>query len=259
MDQLTVSTALIIFHMSAWGVAQFGRFFAGLELIMSVFFVSGIDTGIGKTYVTAMMAVYLQRKGAKVITVKMVQTGNVGFSEDRDFHRKAMCKIFPEDSSGYTAPQIFEFPASPLFAAAREGKKVNLYAIENAVAKCAENYDFVLVEGAGGLCVPLTEDILAVDFAAKKDWPLILVSCGRLGSLNHTLLSLEAANARGLKIAGVVYNYFKDADKEIEADTAQMILKALKKACAPEVLISTPKADDVLNLPDIDFSKIFGI
>ena len=225
---------------------------------MNIFFVSGIDTGIGKTFATAMMAVYLQRKGAKVITVKMVQTGNVGFSEDRDLHRKAMGRTFPEDASGLTAPQIFVFPASPLFAAAREGKSVNLSAIRDAVAECARRYDYVLVEGAGGLCVPLTENELEADFAAKERWPLILVSCPRLGSLNHTLLSLEAAHARGLKIAGVVYNYFKGADPEIEADTAKMILKALKKAGDPEILIRTPRVTDAANVPAVDFSAIFS-
>lgn len=85
----------------------------------SVVFVSGIDTGVGKTVVTGLMARSLLRRGVHVATVKPVQTGNVGFSEDLEEHRRLMGKSLPEDAQGLTAPQIFAFPASPHLAAAR--------------------------------------------------------------------------------------------------------------------------------------------
>ena len=156
-----------------------------------VYFISGIDTGIGKTVAVGMMCRSLQAAGRKWISVKMVQTGCRGFAEDLEVHRKlAGVGKFPEDEAGLTAPQIFGYPASPLLAARLEGGVVDLDGIARAVAEVARRYELVLVEGAGGLCVPLTENELAVDFAAREGWPLILVTSGRLGAINHTLLSL---------------------------------------------------------------------
>ena len=98
-----------------------------------VYFVSGIDTGIGKTAVTGLMARSLLAAGRDVITVKLVQTGNDGFSEDIDAHRAICGGIrFPEDDEGLTAPQIFKFPSSPLLAAGLEGRIVDLKAISRA-------------------------------------------------------------------------------------------------------------------------------
>ena len=156
-----------------------------------VYFISGIDTGVGKTVVTGLMARWLRAAGRDVITVKMVQTGNTVFSEDLDSHREiAGMPRFREDDLGLTAPQIFAFPSSPELAARLEGRTVDLEKISHAVATCAAAHEVVLVEGAGGLAVPLTADTLAVDFAAAQGWPLILVASGRLGSINHIILSL---------------------------------------------------------------------
>ncbi len=224
---------------------------------MNVYFVSGIDTDIGKTVAVGMMARYLHRRGKRVITVKLIQTGNVGFSEDLDRHRALMgVGRFPEDEAGLTAPAIFSFPASPHFAAAREHRTVDLDAIRTAVEKVSANYDIVLLEGAGGLAVPLTEDLLTVDFAAERRYPLILVTSGRLGSLNHTIMSIEMATRRGMKLAGVVYNWCAGADPEISADSRRMILKYLNKYQQPEILVELDKVAEPY--PDTDFGPIFG-
>ena len=123
---------------------------------MSVYFVSGIDTGVGKTVATGLMARFLRSRGIDCITVKMVQTGNVGFSEDLLEHRRlAGTGPLPEDAEGLTAPQIFAFPSSPALSASLEGRTVDLGAIDRAVAECARRRRVVLVEGAGGLAVPL--------------------------------------------------------------------------------------------------------
>ena len=161
------------------------------------YLISGIDTGIGKTVATGLMARYLVMRGIDAITVKMVQTGNDGFSEDLDAHR-ALSGLphFPEDDLGLTAPQIFKFPSSPLLAAELEGKTVDLKRIAEAVRTCSSKHAVTLVESAGGLDVPLTADTLTSDFVAEQGWPVILVTCGRLGAINHALLSLDAAKMR---------------------------------------------------------------
>ena len=224
-----------------------------------VYFVSGIDTGIGKTVATGLMARSLRAQGVDAITVKMVQTGNDGFSEDLEAHR-AMCGLglLPEDEQGLTAPQIFRFPSSPLLAARLEGRKVDLAKVASSVKACAAAHEVVLVESAGGLCVPLTDEALSVDFAAAQEWPLILVTCGRLGSLNHTILSLEAAKARGMKVAGVAYNWFPDADPQIDEDSFAETRRALSRMGFPSAVVRVPQVPLGGPYPDIDFSELFG-
>ena len=223
-----------------------------------VYFISGIDTGVGKTVVVGLLARWLRAAGRDVITVKMVQTGNVGFSEDLDAHRAlAGMPRLPEDDLGLTAPQIFAFPSSPELAARLEGRMVDLEKIAHAVATCAAAHDFVLVEGAGGLAVPLTADTLAVDFASVQGWPLILVASGRLGSVNHTILSLEAAKARRMSVTGVVYNWCPDADPVIDADTPAVTRRTLERLGFPPVVVHMRKQVRPVFSDDIDFSPLF--
>ena len=223
-----------------------------------VYFVSGIDTGIGKTVATGLMARSLAAAGRDVVTVKLVQTGNDGFSEDIDAHRAMMGGRLPEDDEGLTAPQIFKFPSSPLLAAAREGRTVDVEAICRAVRACAARREVVLVESAGGLDVPLTDELLSVDLAAREGWPLVLVTCGRLGSINHTLLSLEAAKSRGMSVAGVVHNWCDGADPEIDRDAAETVRRYLARWGFPPVVVRVPRVDPAGPCPAVDFSALFA-
>jgi len=222
------------------------------------YFVSGIDTGVGKTMVTGLMARCLATAGRDVITVKMVQTGNDGLSEDLALHR-SICggASFPEDAEGLTAPQIFSFPSSPLLAASLESRAVDVAAISNAVRQCAERHEIVLVESAGGLDVPLTEEMLSADLAAAEGWPLVLVTCGRLGSINHTLLSLEAAKSRGMEVAGVVHNWCDGVDPRIDADAKETVRRQLARMGFPPAVVEVPRFDVSGPYPAIDFSGIF--
>jgi len=193
-----------------------------------VYFVSGIDTGIGKTVVTGMICRALQAAGRDWISVKLVQTGCDGFSEDLAVHREmAGVERFQEDNAGLTAPQVFKFPSSPLLAARLEGSVVDLGKLSRSVRECAARHDVVVVEGAGGLCVPLTDDVLAADFVAQEGWSLVLVASGRLGAINHTLLSLEAAKARDIPIAGIVMNDFPKSEPLLFDDAVNAISRWL--------------------------------
>ena len=207
-----------------------------------VYVVSGIDTGVGKTVATGVMARWLLRNGRSAATVKLVQTGCHNFSEDLDMHRAIMgIPPLPEDLAALTAPQTFDFPASPHLAAALERRTVDTDRIAACVREVSAHYDVTLAEGAGGLAVPLTESLLTVDFAAAHGWPVILVCSGKLGALNHALLSIEALRNRNMRLAGVVYNYCPDADPVIDADTPRMIGLAMKRAGYPPVLVRLGK------------------
>ena len=151
----------------------------------SVYFISGIDTGIGKTYTTGYLAKLWNAQGKKTITQKLIQTGNVDISEDIEQHREIMgMGWFPEDEMKLTMPEIFTYPASPHLATKIDGREIDFQKIEHATAQLAEKYEIVLLEGAGGLMVPLTTDLLTIDYVAEKKHPVILVTSGRLGSIN---------------------------------------------------------------------------
>lgn len=228
------------------------------EKMGKVYFVSGIDTGVGKTAATGLMARWLLSKGIDAITVKMVQTGNDGFSEDLELHRAIMgAGRFPEDAEGLTAPQIFKFPSSPLLAASLEGGTVDVEAIRRAVAECAARREVVLVESAGGLDVPLTETVLSADLAAAEGWTLILVACGRLGAINHTILSLEAAKMRGMKVAGIVHDWCAEAGSAIDADAEKASLRHLARLGFPAALVRIPRFEMSGPYPETDFAEIF--
>lgn len=190
-----------------------------------IYFVSGIDTEIGKTYATGFLAKLWTEQGKKVITQKLIQTGNVDISEDIEKHREIMGQgWFQEDYDKLTMPEIFSYPASPHLATRLDNREIDFQKIENATQTLAERFEIVLLEGAGGLMVPLTTSLLTIDYVAQHQFPVILVTSGRLGSINHTLLSLEALKSRGLKLKALVYN-LKDESKDplISQDTSNYL------------------------------------
>ena len=189
-----------------------------------VYFISGIDTDAGKSYATGYLAARLMKEGKSVVTQKFIQTGNTGFSEDIDLHRRLMgIGPLPEDIDHTTAPVIFSYPASAQLAARIDGREIDLDLIDKATEALASRYDVVLIEGAGGLMVPITDDFFTIDYVATRHLPVILVTNGILGSINHTILSLEAIRARGLRLAAVIYNEHFDTDRAIAADTQAFI------------------------------------
>ena len=218
----------------------------------NVFFISGIDTGIGKTYATGLLARALAKRGKHVITQKLVQTGCTEVSEDIETHRRLQGVPFTqEDKDGVTCPYIFAYPCSPHMAAAREHRTIDFATLDAYTHTLAQRYGVVLLEGAGGLMVPLHERILTIDYVATRHYPLILVTCGRLGSLNHTLLSIEACQTRGIPIAALIYNEYPVEDTEIQQNS----LHYLQQRYPDLPVLLLPPADkdeiDPHTLPDI--------
>lgn len=194
----------------------------------NVFFVSGIDTGIGKSYATGWLAGEWNRKGIRTVTQKLVQTGNDDVSEDIELHRALMGTGFlPEDAEGLTMPEIFTYPCSPHLASEIDGRPIDFDKIGKATEELARRYDAVLLEGAGGLMVPLTRDMLTIDYAKEMGYPLILVTSGRLGSINHTLLSLEAVKSRGMDLKALVFNMYPVEEDSTIADDTRNYLKSV--------------------------------
>lgn len=195
---------------------------------MATFFVSGIDTSCGKTYITGLLAKMEMQKGKSVITQKFIQTGCEKISEDIEAHRKTMgVEFFPEDLDGTTCPYIFKFPASPHLSAKMENVEIDLDKISDCTKKLELKYDTVFVEGAGGLMVPVKEDFLTIEYVARENLPLILVASAKLGSINHALLSIEACLNYGVNLVKVVYNNYPKEDEKLSAETSSYIKKYL--------------------------------
>jgi dethiobiotin synthetase len=194
------------------------------------YFLSGIDTDCGKTYITGLLAKKILQTNKKIITTKLIQTGCNGISEDIIDHRRLMkIELFNEDHSGLTCPIVLSFPASPHLAAEIDNKIVSIEQIRISFDQINSNYEIVLSEGAGGLMVPVTEDYLTIDYVNAYNLPLILVSSSKLGSINHTLLSLEACKQRKIKLFAFIYNQFPDHDKTIAKNSFGFFKSYLKE------------------------------
>jgi len=203
---------------------------------MSVLFVSGIDTDIGKTYATGLLAKALMQQGVNVITQKLVQTGiskqadgELGIADDILSHRQLMgMPLQPCDLDFTTCPYRYEKPASPHLSAALANQPLNINVITDATKALQADYEMVLLEGAGGLLVPINEQLLTLDYIAEQGYPIVLVTSGRLGSINHTLLSLEAIKSRGLMIHSVIYNHIHDDAEQTDAEIANSTIDFLQ-------------------------------
>ncbi|MCK4248966.1 MAG: dethiobiotin synthase [Candidatus Omnitrophica bacterium] len=184
-------------------------------------FIIGTDTGVGKTVVTAAIAGILIEKGYCPGIIKPVQTGclsqpnleykNFNIGPDLEFLRKAVT-LFSNKGKKTVLPDAvysFEPPVSPDLAARLAGETIDPAKILKAYKQISAESDIVLVEGIGGLMVPLKDDYLIRDLIVDMDIPLIIVARPGLGTLNQTLLTIEIARKSGLEVEGVVINWLK--------------------------------------------------
>lgn len=197
---------------------------------MSLLFVTGIDTSIGKTIATGLIARALMDSGESVTTMKVVQTGCPDFSEDIDMHRKIMqIPRTSEDEQGITCPYCFSLPASPHLASRQEGEKIEIERIVHCANDLHQRYTHLIVEGAGGLRVPINETATMLDLLVELDCPIILVSSPRLGSINHTFMAIEAIKSHNLDLRAILYNRHQRALPEIEEDSRLLFEQQMAK------------------------------
>ena len=142
--------------------------------------------------------------------------------------------LLPIDTDFTTAPIIMTYPASPHLAARIDKREIDLSLIDKSTNKLFADYDTILMEGAGGIMVPITENYLTIDYIHEKKLPLAIVTNGQLGSINHTLLTIEAAHSRGIDISYLIYNPYFDEDATIAAET-QAYFSQLMKHRFPDI------------------------
>ena len=168
-------------------------------------FITGTDTGVGKTFVTALITAALRRAGYGTIALKPLCSGDRGDVE-----------ILQSAGGGEVSldeinPVWLQTPVAPLVAARAEGKTISLAALAEWFAGITAEKSSYLVEGAGGWLVPITERETIADLAERFGLPVIPVVANRLGCINHTLLTLESIRARGLPCPGIILNQLAPA------------------------------------------------
>lgn len=192
---------------------------------MNGLFVTATDTGVGKTIVAGGIAGALRRQGIRVGVYKPIQSGNLAEDKNGDAARlKYLSGV--EDSLADICPYSVEEPLTPQLALQHAGRLVNLEDIAGKYRDLQEKYDSLIVEGAGGLAVPYTEDGMVADAARKFNLPLLIVSRPHLGTINHTVLTVEYARKQGLEVLGIVFSGIgKTLPNEAEQTNAEMIVR----------------------------------
>ncbi|MDH4226431.1 MAG: dethiobiotin synthase [Deltaproteobacteria bacterium] len=172
-------------------------------------FITGTDTQVGKTFVACALASAYRAAGKKVGVMKPVETGCKGSNGELIPADALMLK----DASGFDAPldlinpYRFKEPLAPSVASRLEGITIDLKKIKKCYNEIATQADVVIVEGAGGILVPLNEDATMADLIKYLGLPIIIVSSSRLGCINHTLLTIRHAESMDIKVNGVVLNH----------------------------------------------------
>jgi dethiobiotin synthetase len=189
-------------------------------------FITGTDTGIGKTVVAGAIARILADKGCKVGVFKPIATGcrrdwEGLVSYDTEF--LANCANSNLALSTIT-PAGYLTPAAPLVSAAHEGRPIDFAGIASAYRQVCEDNDIVIVEGIGGVRVPLTEEFDLLDLAVEFGLPVVIVSRPNLGTINHTLMTVDCIRAAQLKIAGVVINGYDATKATVAEDTVGQVI-----------------------------------
>lgn len=188
---------------------------------MRGFFITGTDTGVGKTLVAAGLAMALSERGLRVVALKPVSCGP---DDDAALLELGARSGLPPAMRN---PVRLAAPAAPSVAARLEGRRISLPELLEGVRVAARGFDLALVEGAGGLLVPLSRDAMIADLAGALGLPVVVVARAGLGTVNHTMLTLEALAARSLPVAGLVISWTEPADAAAPEFSGPALLREL--------------------------------
>jgi dethiobiotin synthetase len=192
-------------------------------------FITGTDTGVGKTYIAQGLIRELRKTGVDVGIMKPAETG----CRSRDGRLVPADALHLKNSSGVRDsielinPYRFTHALAPSVAAKLAGKAINPARIINSFRLLSQRHDFMIVEGAGGIMVPLSGKYLYLDLVAALRLPVVIVARPGLGTINHTLLTISAIKERHLRIAGMVINYAKGRKRGLAETTSPAVMEAI--------------------------------
>ena len=190
-------------------------------LSQNIICITGTDTGIGKTILTGLLAKELA-KHQSVVTQKWVQSGDLD-SPDIQTHDHLSGQA--HDAKWLDDRQVYSFndPVSPHLAAKLANKTINPAKLKQATHQLAEHFDTVLVETSGGIMVPLTDSITTGDVVAEMGMPTIVVVPNKLGTINHSLLTINYLNQHKIPVLGFIMNQFDANQSPLQADNPRII------------------------------------
>lgn len=206
------------------------------------FFITGTDTGVGKTYITKLLVESLRAEGKYAVGFKPISCG------DRD-DAAILAAVSGNLELDEVNPLHFSSGVAPHVAGLLENKTIHPAEIIASYQAISEKYDPVIVEGAGGWEVPITENYFVSDLAKDLNLPVILVAANRLGAINHILLTLAAIEAKGLKCAGIILNQLED-----EMDTPMITNKGII-----ESLTIIPLLDHIIHSQDFISAELMNL
>jgi len=198
----------------------------------SAIFITGTDTGVGKTVVSAALAAAFRKRDIDAAVMKPIATGAVKkknrlVSCDVEFLRKAARS---KDEISLVNPYCADLPLAPAAAFKLRNKKISIDRVKDCLRKLLKRHEIVLVEGIGGLFVPIKDNYLVADLVKDLDIPLIVVSRNGLGAINHALLTIKQANDLGLDVLGIIFNNTYKPAADISRKTNPRIIKEISGA-----------------------------
>ena len=220
-------------------------------------FITGTDTEIGKTVVAGGLAAALKAAGINVGVMKPIASGGVErkgriVSEDAIF-LKGAAQV--DDALDLINPICLRHPLAPSVAAEIEGISIDLRQIDKAFAQLCQRHEFIVVEGVGGIAVPVCEEMLVANLAQRFQLPILVVARPNLGTINHTVLTVEFAISYSLEICGIVLNASQEESKGLAEETNPKEIARLTNL----PILGTVPFDERLqgNIPDPDFLSRF--
>ncbi len=210
-------------------------------------FITATDTGVGKTVISAGLAMVLKARGMRVGVMKPVATGCVGdngrlISPDAVY----LFEAAENEYAPLTSPVRFKNAVAPSIASVYEQREVDLDVIRKAYKELQKHYDFLIIEGIGGILVPIKKNYLVANLIREMGLPLIIVSHVSLGAINHTLLTVDSALMRGFPIKGIIFN---------RAPLANYSLAELTNPRVIHELTGLPVLGTLPELADVDVER----
>jgi len=196
---------------------------------MNGIFITGTDTGVGKTYIATGIARTFRSNGIDVGVMKPAETGCR--VRQGDLRPKDAISLIEaagvSDSLDLVNPYRYRKPLAPLAAAAMEGQKIFINRIKSAYQELSRKHEFMIVEGAGGIMVPLTLRYSYLDLASDLGLPVLVVARPNLGTINHTLLTIMAIQQRNISLAGIVFNKCSKEQRDLAERTSPAVIEQL--------------------------------
>jgi dethiobiotin synthetase len=201
-------------------------------------FITGTDTGVGKTVVTAALAAAFAKQGYSVGVMKPIETGVATERRSDAVRLKRAAQV--TDSLDLIRPFAFRLPLAPLDAARSERRSIKLSAIMHAYRKLRSQHDLLLVEGVGGVHVPITPTSDVLDLIVKMKAPALVVGRAGLGGVNHALLAINALRQRKIPIVALVLNWTTPAKTAVARRQERSTVRLLRESARMPVIGPLP-------------------